>query len=118
VGKDGDEHRGTVRGDRSGAVGRRRAKETLVDPAPTDAEIAAILVAVQHGDDRDSLLDNSALAEVCDLSLEIVAERLAIAKQRKLIWGSRSNHHPAPWYTELELTVQGRRFLATQRAIS
>jgi hypothetical protein len=90
-----------------------------VDPAPTDAELVAILIAVQDGDDRDSLLDNSALAEVCHLSLEIVAERLAVAKQRKLIWGRRGSHPPtAPWYTDLEITVQGRRFLATQRAIS
>ena len=88
-----------------------------MDEAPTDAELAVILVAVQQGDDVDSLLDNDALAEACDLSLDVVAQRLDVAKQRKLIWGRRSNQRPAPWYTELELTVQGRRFLATQRAV-
>jgi len=89
-------------------------KGNLVAAAPTDAELTAVLLAVQQGDDSNSLLDNGALAEVCHLSLEVVAERLAVAKQRQLIWGWRSNQRPAPWYTDLELTVQGRRFLATQ----
>jgi hypothetical protein len=86
-----------------------------VDPAPTDAEIAAILVAVQHGDDRDALLDNNGLADACDLSLEDVAARLAAAKDRKFVWGRRSSQQPGPWYMDLELTVQGHRFLAAQR---
>jgi hypothetical protein len=86
-----------------------------VSEAPTDAELTAILTAVQHGDDVNSLLDNDGLAEACQLSLDVVAERLHVAKQRNLIWGSRGHQRPAPWYTDLELTVQGRRFLATQR---
>jgi hypothetical protein len=86
-----------------------------VDEAPTDAELAVILVAIQHGDELDSLLDNDALAEACHLSLDDVALRLDVAKQRKLIWGQRGAQRPAPWYTDLELTVQGRRFLATRR---
>jgi hypothetical protein len=86
-----------------------------VDLAPTDADIAAILIAVQYGDDRDSLLDNNGLAEACHLSLEHVAARLAAAKERKFVWGRRGNQQPGPWYMDLELTVQGRRFLATQR---
>jgi hypothetical protein len=92
------------------------AKETPVDPAPTDAEIAAILIAVQRGDDRDALLDNDGLADACHLSLEAVAARLAAAKERKFVWGRRSSQQPGPWYMELEVTVQGRRFLAIQQA--
>src|SRR5262245_58335876 len=87
-------------------------EEDLITETPTDAEMVAILAAVQHGDDIDALLDNQSLAEACNLSLEMVAARLAVAKQHNLIWGSRSGQRPAPWYSELELTVQGRRFLA------
>lgn len=85
--------------------------------APTDAELTVILAAVQDGDDINTLLDNDGLAQACQLTLEVVAERLHVAKQRNLIWGSRSNQRPAPWFTDLELTVQGRRFLAAQRTI-
>ena len=35
-----------------------------------------------------------------------------------LIWGFRNGQRPAPWYTDLELTVQGRRFLAAHAADS
>jgi hypothetical protein len=79
---------------------------------PNDVELAEILAAVQRGDDVDALLDNEGIAKACNLSLEVVAERLAAAKQQNLIWGTRSGQRPPPWYTDLELTVQGRRFLA------
>jgi hypothetical protein len=75
-----------------------------------------MLQAVQHGDDTDSLLDNDALARVLGLPLIDVAQRLEEAKARHFIWGVRSGQRPGPWYTELELTVQGRRFLASQGA--
>jgi hypothetical protein len=83
---------------------------------PTDREMVDILVAVKHGDDIDSLVDNQALAEACKLSLEVVAARLQVAKQQNLVWGQGSSRTPAPWYTDVELTVQGRRFLAARRA--
>ena len=57
-----------------------------------------------------------ALARALELSLVDVAQRLEDAKARGLIWGFRNGQRPAPWYTDLELTVQGRRFLATHGA--
>jgi hypothetical protein len=87
-----------------------------VSDGPTDAELIAILVAVQDGDDANAPLDNDGVAHACQLSLEVVADRLAAAKGRNLIWGFRSNQPPAPWYTDLELTVQGRRFVARLRS--
>ena len=78
----------------------------------TDNDLAVLLVAVQQGDDADDLLDNRGIAVALGLSLEDVARHLEAAKQRSLIWGIRSGQQPGPWYTDLELTVQGRRFLA------
>jgi len=78
----------------------------------TDDELMSVLLVVQQGDDADSLLDNDGIAQALEISLVDVARRLEVAKDRRLIWGSRSGQRPAPWYTDLELTVQGRRFLA------
>ena len=85
--------------------------------APTDPQLVSILTAVQHADDTDTLLDNDGIAEALGLSLDVVAEWLTAAKQRSLVWGIRGGHRPAPWYTDLEVTVQGRRFLAARSAL-
>lgn len=80
--------------------------------APTDEDLASILNVVQRVDAGDALTDNAGIAVALGLSLEVVAEWLAAAKERSLVWGIRSGQRPAPWFTDLELTVQGRRFLA------
>jgi len=82
----------------------------------TEEELMSVLRAVQQGDEADELLDNEGLASALGLSLVDVAQRLEDAKARGLIWGFRNGQRPAPWYTDLELTVQGRRMLATHRA--
>jgi hypothetical protein len=46
------------------------------------------------------------------LSLASVSLVIQEAKARSLIWGIRSGRQPGPWYTDLEVTVQGNRFLA------
>jgi hypothetical protein len=79
---------------------------------PTDQDLSSLLHAVQDGDDADALLDNGAIANLLGLSLETVAEQLAEAKDRSLVWGIRNGQRPAPWFTDLEVTVQGRRFLS------
>jgi hypothetical protein len=77
----------------------------------------AILLAVQLGDDRDSLLDNNGLADACHLSRSSTS-RHALPRPRSAssCGARRGNQQPGPWYPDLELTVQGRRLLATQRA--
>jgi len=77
-----------------------------------DLDLARILDAVQQGDEADTLLDNEGISGALGLSLEAVARYLEIAKGRSLIWGVRNGQVPGPWYTDLELTVQGRRYLA------
>jgi hypothetical protein len=78
----------------------------------TDDDLAQLLRAVQAGDDADELADNESLAGSLQWSLGDVAACLREAKERSLIWGVRSGQQPGPWFVELELTVQGRRFLA------
>jgi hypothetical protein len=51
------------------------------------------------------------LAASLGWDLEHVAEALGMAKQQSLIWGQRGGHKPGPWFSELEVTVQGDRLL-------
>jgi hypothetical protein len=77
-----------------------------------EARLARVLAAIQAGDEADQLADNATLSKALRWSLEDVAACLAEAKERKFIWGARGGARPAPFYAELEVTVQGRRFLA------
>ena len=77
----------------------------------TEDELLRLLHAVQLGDDADALADNESLASVLGWPVAAVAACLREAKERSLVWGIRSGGTPAPWFTDLELTVQGRRFL-------
>ena len=83
---------------------------------PTDAKIAALLRCVEDGDAADAPADNSILGTALGWSLEDVAACLQDAKDRSLVWGRRSGERPAPWFTELEVTVQGKRFIAAHPA--
>jgi hypothetical protein len=80
-----------------------------------DERLARVLAVIQAGDDNDELADNTTLSKALRWSLEDVAACLAEAKERKFIWGARGGSRPAPYYAELEVTVQGRRFLAAHR---
>jgi hypothetical protein len=94
------------------SLAERRKPSVREGALATDAELARLLRAVQDGDDANALTDNGGLASALTWSLDDVATCLSEAKARSLIWGSRSGQRPAPWFTDLELTVQGRRFLA------
>jgi hypothetical protein len=76
--------------------------------------LCQLLKAVQDGDFADSPVDNEMLAAALHLSLASVALVLQEAKARSLIWGIRSGRQPGPWYTDLEVTVQGQRFLSSR----
>jgi len=76
--------------------------------------LCQLLKAVQDGDFADSPVDNEMLAAALHLSLASVALVLQEAKARSLIWGIRSGRQPGPWYTDLEVTVQGQRLLSSR----
>jgi hypothetical protein len=85
------------------------------DPV-ADGPMVQLLGAVQLGDDAGTLVDNAFLAKNLGWDLESVAACLHEAKERLLVWGQRSGDKPAPWFTELEITVQGKRLLRTHAA--
>ena len=74
-------------------------------------ELIEILRAVLDADEQDAPLDNEMLATALGWDLDHVAASLSEAKQLSLIWGNRGARKPGPWFTDLEVTVQGRRLL-------
>ncbi|MDP9464540.1 MAG: hypothetical protein M3P52_07950 [Actinomycetota bacterium] len=76
----------------------------------------ALLGVVLNGDDSGTPVDNSIIADRLGWNLEAVATCLHEAKERSLVWGQRSGDKPAPWFKELEITVQGRRLLRSPAA--
>ena len=77
-----------------------------------DVDLVALLGAIRDGDAADDPMDSDMLSARLGWSANDVALHLTSAKDRMLIWGSRSGGTPAPRFTDLELTVQGRRFMA------
>jgi hypothetical protein len=84
---------------------------TTDDHQPNDHQMVQLLGVVLGGDDSGAPVDNSIIAARLGWNLETVASCLNEAKERSLVWGQRSGDKPAPWFKELEITVQGRRLL-------
>lgn len=91
---------------------------TLDDHQPNDHQLVQLLGVVLGGDDSGAPVDNSIIAARLGWNLEAVASCLNEAKERSLVWGQRSGDKPAPWFKELEITVQGRRLLRSHPANS
>lgn len=83
----------------------------LKDQKTDDLQMVQLLAVVLGGDDSGAPVDNSIIAEHLGWNLEVVAKVLNEAKERSLVWGQRSGDKPAPWFKELEITVQGRRLV-------
>ena len=56
-------------------------------------------------------LDSKTLGRCLGWTAAQTADSLAAAKARLLIWGIRVGGNPGPCFEDIELTVQGRRFL-------
>jgi hypothetical protein len=81
-----------------------------------DAYLLVLLEVIRDGDEADAPLDNDLLSKRLGWTATDVAMRLADARAEMLIWGSRVGGAPAPQFVDLELTVQGRRFVAAAEA--
>jgi hypothetical protein len=81
-------------------------------PSADDAD-DRLLVMLRTIRDRDvAQLDNAALGRFLGWTDEMTAASLVEAKDRLLIWGIRVGGRHAPSFEEIELTVQGRRFVS------
>ncbi len=77
-----------------------------------DDQLLALLGAIRDGDDADAPMDNDTLKARLGWTAGEVADHLAAARSSMLIWGARVGGTPAPRYADLELTVQGRRWMS------
>jgi hypothetical protein len=82
----------------------------------TDAQIHQALTALLSADDGGIPLDNELLADKLGWDLHTTAACMEVMKDRSMIWGVRGSRKPGPWFSELEVTVQGKRFLRTPPA--
>jgi hypothetical protein len=80
------------------------------DDAITD-DLVAILIAIRDIDETGRSVDNAAVARRLRWDAEVVADRLAHARARMLIWGVRGGGRTSPHFSDIELTVQGQRLL-------
>jgi len=78
-----------------------------------DDELLTLLRAIGDGDDADAPVDSDTLSTSLRWTPDEVAARLKDARAQMLIWGIRTGGTPAPRFAELELTVQGRRLMAS-----
>ena len=77
----------------------------------SDGDLLAMLQMIGNRDEPAQCLDSSGVSRGLGWSDAITAASLGEAKARMLIWGIRIGGTPAPRFEEIELTVQGRRFL-------
>jgi hypothetical protein len=80
--------------------------------AATDAQFVEMLRTIGERDPTAGQLDSRTLGDSLGWTAARTADSLGTAKARLLIWGIRVGGNPAPCFEEIELTVQGRRFLA------
>ncbi len=79
----------------------------------TDDQIQQALAALLSADEDGVPLDNELLAAKLGWDLHTTAACMETMKDRSMIWGVRGSRKPGPWFSELEVTVQGKRFLRT-----
>jgi hypothetical protein len=76
-----------------------------------DANLVRALHVLLAADEAGEPLDNEQLADALGWDLASTGDCLGAAKARSLIWASRGSRQPGPWFSEIEVTMQGRRFL-------
>lgn len=86
---------------------------TPVTPEGTadTADLVEALRRLLDADEGGDPFDNARLATALGWDLPRTSRCLEVAKEGSLIWGARGPHKPGPWFSEIEVTVQGRRYL-------
>lgn len=83
------------------------------DDPEVDDQLVTMLRMIGDRDSTAAELDSATLARHLGWTATRTAAALDAAKRRLLIWGIRVGGIPAPCFEDIELTVQGRRLLAT-----
>ena len=89
-----------------------------VDDPTIDDSLAVLLQAIAGRDAADGPLDSATLCRRLGWTAAMTAQSLGVARSRLLIWGIRTGGNPAPCFDDIELTVQGRRFLSAGNGVT
>ncbi|HEY7628385.1 MAG TPA: hypothetical protein VH761_15035 [Ilumatobacteraceae bacterium] len=76
-----------------------------------ESRMSAMLAVLQRADAKGEPADNESIANALGWDLDETAVIVHSARESLLVWGLREGRKPGPWYSSLELTVQGRRYL-------
>lgn len=77
----------------------------------TDDDLVAALTVLRAADDGGTPIDNAALGVTLGWDAERVGRCIGVAKKRSFIWGVPGPQRLGSWFSEIEVTVQGRRYL-------
>jgi hypothetical protein len=87
-------------------------ERTVTGAAGTkEDQLVAMLRSIDGRDATADQLDSATLGRCLGWTAARTAASLDAAKAQLLIWGIRVGGTPGPCFEEIELTVQGRRFL-------
>ena len=78
---------------------------------PSDEQLVAMLRTIGDREVAGEQLDSTSLGRCLGWTSLQTSRSLVDAKARLLIWAIRVGSKPGPCFEEIELTVQGRRFL-------
>ena len=81
---------------------------TSAAPTTDDQMVAMLRTISERGTEE---LDSKVLGRCLGWTAGQTSDSLVAAKARLLIWGIRVGGNPGPLFEDIELTVQGRRFL-------
>ena len=82
-----------------------------LDGARSEEHLVVMLRSIDERDAAAEQLDSAMLGRCLGWTAARTAASLEAAKARLLVWGIRVGGSPAPCFEDIELTVQGRRFL-------
>ena len=84
----------------------------IADHHPADDQLVAMLRTIGEHDVAAEQLDSRSLGRTLGWTPAQTADSLVAAKARLLVWGIRVGGNPGPCFEDIELTVQGRRYLS------
>ena len=79
----------------------------------TDDQLVAMLRTIGDREISAERLDSQILGKCLGWTPVHTSDSLVAAKARLLIWAIRVGGNPGPCFEDIELTVQGRRFLTS-----
>ena len=93
------------------AVSPNRQHGSIDAHAGINDDLLDLLRAIAEVQDGPGEIDNDVVGALLGWPADIVARRLASAREQLLLWGVCLGRTPTPRFSDVELTVQGQRLV-------